>query len=264
MGEMTGRPIESFGVPGNADAEIGGIREAIDRGWQWRGEMQQRRKDGSAFQASVFLSPLRNPAGRPTNWVGVIEDITSRMQMEDHLRQAQKMEAVGQLTGGVAHDFNNILAVVMTNAELIADLLPDGNKRLQGMMSAILRAVSRGASLTERLLAFSRKQELHPEPLDLAALLPDFADMLRRTLGETITVRIEFADAIPAVYADRAQFENALLNLSLNARDAMPEGGTLTISLKEADALVCSGRYGGSTCASAGSSASRWPIPGMA
>ena len=235
MGDIVGQSIMRFIVGGIGDSNLGEIEAAFHNREQWRGEVFFGRKNAAAFQAAAFISPIRDPSGKVTNWLGVFEDITARVAMEGHLRQAQKMEAVGQLTGGVAHDFNNILAVIMTNAELVGDLLPEGNDRLQAMTDAILRAVKRGASLTERLLAFSRRQDLHPEVLDLSHLVPDLGDMLRRTLGENIAIHVQLDADLPPVFADHGQFENAILNLSLNARDAMPDGGSLTIAASLVD-----------------------------
>lgn len=170
--------------------------------------------------------------GSPGEIVGIgsiCADMTDHKQMEEKLRHAQKLEAVGQLTGGVAHDFNNILAVILTNLEFLEeDLATDESHR--EIISEAIRAVHRGAKLTERLLAFSRKQPLNPKPLDLVSILSDMVEMLRRTLGETITVQTAFPGDLYPVFVDRNQFENAILNLAVNARDAMKRhGGKLEI-----------------------------------
>jgi len=169
--------------------------------------------------------------GSPGEIVGIgsiCADMTDHKQMEEKLRHAQKLEAVGQLTGGVAHDFNNILAVILTNLEFLEeDLAADESHR--EIISEAIRAVHRGAKLTERLLAFSRKQPLNPKPLDLVGVLSDMVEMLRRTLGETIAVRTAFPGDLYPVFVDRNQFENAVLNLAVNARDAMKRGGRLEI-----------------------------------
>jgi PAS domain S-box-containing protein len=152
-------------------------------------------------------------------------DITEQRQAEERLRQAQKMEAVGQLTGGVAHDFNNLLAVIVGNTELLEDRLGSEAPPLQ----AILKSATRGAELTQRLLAFSRRQPLRPRRIDLADLLAGMSGLLQRTLGATIAIETLVApDPWPAS-ADPGQVENALLNLAINARDAMPGGGKLTV-----------------------------------
>ncbi len=154
-----------------------------------------------------------------------IEDITERRNVEAQLRQAQKMKAIGQLTGGVAHDFNNLLAVILGNAEILQLRHGEGDQPTQ----AVIRAAIRGAELTQRLLAFSRKQPLRPQIVDLNSLVSDMSDMLHRTLGAMMEIRISPAPDLWRALADPGQLENALLNLAINARDAMPGGGKLTI-----------------------------------
>jgi len=157
-------------------------------------------------------------------------EIEERRSAEDRLRQAQKMEAIGQLTGGIAHDFNNLLAVILGNAELL-EAKVDGHDSL---LSPILRAAERGSELTQRLLAFSRQQSLHPQPVDLGQLIKDMSDLLRRTLGATIEIEVVSTADLGTALADPGQMENALLNLALNARDAMSGRGRLTIECRNA------------------------------
>jgi signal transduction histidine kinase len=156
--------------------------------------------------------------------VGLIT--TERKQSEERLRQAQKMEAVGQLTGGVAHDFNNLLAVIVGNAELLGERLGVADHQV----AAVLRAAGRGAELTQRLLAFSRRQPLKPQAIDLAARVAGMTELLTRTLGATIEISVASTPGLWRASADPGQLESALLNLAINARDAMPEGGRLSIS----------------------------------
>jgi signal transduction histidine kinase len=162
---------------------------------------------------------------------GFIADVTEQRQIEEQLRQAQKMEAVGQLTGGVAHDFNNLLTVIMGNAEILFEGLTDPRKRANA--EAILKAAERGSSLTQQLLAFGRRQSLRPEAVRLDQVVDSLTPLLHRTLGEHIDLRTEYGQGAPAALADRSLLENAILNLALNARDAMPRGGTLTIRTGE-------------------------------
>jgi len=181
------------------------------------------------------LYPIRDRAGRVVMLLPEGRDITEQRaaearlrETEVSLRQAQKMEAVGQLTGGVAHDFNNIIAIVSGNLDLVRrHVLPEEVRRL---VDAARRAATRAATLTRYLLAFSRKQHLRPAAVTTNGIVADTAAMLRRILGERILVRVDLADDLRLGYFDPHQLETALLNLAINARDAMPEGGTLTIS----------------------------------
>ncbi len=174
----------------------------------------------------IIKFPLRTQNQGPVTGVGVIAlDVTEQKQASERLRQAQKMEAVGQLTGGVAHDFNNLLAVIMGNAELLDNKLEKENPAL----NAIFRASTRGAELTQRLLAYSRQQPLRPQAINLGSLVQDMSEMLTRTLGEPIEIAISVAPELWTATVDPGQVENALLNLALNARDAMPTGGKLSI-----------------------------------
>ncbi|MDH3597140.1 MAG: PAS domain S-box protein, partial [Rhodospirillales bacterium] len=162
-----------------------------------------------------------------------IEDVTERKATEAQLRHAQKMEAIGQLTGGVSHDFNNLLAVVVGNLELVAEQLTQDD-RCRRHVEKALGAAERGATLTQRLLAFSRKQALQPEEINAGRLVSGMTDMMRRTLGETIEIEVVSDSGLWTTSADPAQLENAVLNLAINARDAMPEGGKLTIETSNA------------------------------
>ena len=184
--------------------------------------------DGKPVWASMQVTGLKNEQGETEATIATVADITERKHMEEQLRQAQKMEAVGQLTGGVAHDFNNLLAVMLGNLELIRDHV-DADSAVSAMIDRSVKASERGAALTHRLLAFSRKQTLLPTTIDLNKLALGMTDMLRRTLGETIEIKSSEADNLWLCHADQSQLENVLLNLAINARDAMPEGGLLTI-----------------------------------
>ncbi|GAB5467081.1 MAG: hypothetical protein Kilf2KO_01110 [Rhodospirillales bacterium] len=156
---------------------------------------------------------------------GILLEITDQVRAEEDLRQAQKLQAVGQLTGGIAHDFNNLLAVVQGNAELLGDEVGETNPAV----AAILRVSGRGAELTQRLLAFSRQQALSPSAVDLGRLVADVSGLLLRTLGGQIAIETEAASDLWLASVDSGQVENAVLNLALNARDAMPDGGTIRI-----------------------------------
>jgi two-component system, cell cycle sensor histidine kinase and response regulator CckA len=156
-------------------------------------------------------------------------DISARRLMEEELRQSQKMEAVGQLTGGMAHDFNNLIGIVVGNLDILMERLAPASFEEMELVGAAIGAAVRGAELTKQLLAFSRQQALSPKIIDMAAVLQQASQLLRRTLGEAITIDVRVADGIWPVLVDSAQLESAILNLAINARDAMPTGGCLTI-----------------------------------
>ena len=183
---------------------------------------------GKVRYLHAIEEPVLDERGEIVRTNGITQDITEHKRAEEQLRQAQKMEAVGQLTAGVAHDFNNMLAVISGNAELLGDELGKENPQL----SALFRATRRAADLTQRLLAFSRKQMLSPEIVNANRLITDTTGLLRRTLEEHIDIKTLTATGLWTCEADPAQLENALVNLALNARDAMPDGGKLTIETR--------------------------------
>jgi PAS domain S-box-containing protein len=185
-----------------------------------------RRKNGDIISVDVFTHEIAIE-GHDAR-LAVALDVTQRNIAEEQLRQAQKMEAIGQLTGGIAHDFNNLLAIIQGNIELVQDRVKDDPK-LAEMIDYALRASERGASLTKRLLAYSRQQPLAPKPVDIAVLIAGMTDLLRRALGETIEVRSHMAPGLWPTRIDPNELEHAMLNLAVNARDAMPNGGTLSI-----------------------------------
>lgn len=164
----------------------------------------------------------------------VAHEVAERLKAEEALRQAQKMEAVGQLTGGIAHDFNNLLTIIVGNIELLQRRLPDGSDRLQRAADHAMEATRRAATLTQRLLAFSRRQPLDPKPIDANKLVAGMSELLRRTLGETVVLETVLAGGLWRTQADPNQLENAIVNLAVNARDAMPDGGRLTIETANA------------------------------
>ncbi len=180
-----------------------------------------------------ILAPVKNAAGETDRIVGAIRDITSRVRTEERLREAQRMEAVGQLTGGVAHDFNNLLQVIRGNLELLEPTLGDHESARRWLASA-LHGTERAAQLTRQLLAFARRQPLAPKVINLSRLVGEMAELLRRTLGEGIEVETVIGGGLWNTLADPAQVESAILNLAINARDAMNGEGRLTVEITNA------------------------------
>ncbi len=186
------------------------------------------RRDGGTIWVTANASPVQNASGTTLYFLVYIRDMTERKTLEEQLRQAQKMEAVGQLAGGIAHDFNNLLTAIIGNAELLLrEIEAEDSRRLDVL--EINRAAHRAATLVRQLLAFSRKQVLQPRVVDLNAVVTDLSTMLRRVIGEHVELRLELEPELGKVLADPGQLEQVITNLAVNARDAMPSGGTLTI-----------------------------------
>jgi PAS domain S-box-containing protein len=227
--EILGRHFSRFYTKDDRQNELPRTALAMAaRSGKYEAEGWRCRKDGTTFMASVVINAIRDASGRLLGFAKITRDITEKKATEEQLRQAQKMEAVGQLTGGVAHDFNNLLTVIMGNLEHLDRVLPPAQPAKR-MIAAALRGASRAAMLTHRLLAFSRRQPLAPEVLSVNKLVAGMSDLMRRTLGEAILIEAVLAGGLWPTLADSNQLENALINLAINARDAMPEGGKLTI-----------------------------------
>lgn len=206
---------------------------------RFEGEGWRVRKDGSTFWANVVIDPIYGPQGQVIGFAKVTRDITEKRnvqlaleQAREALFQSQKLDAIGQLTGGVAHDFNNLLMVVLTSLELLRRRVAGDDKLLRLVENAV-SAARRGVSLTQRMLAFARRQDLQPAAVDIPALVGGMKDMLERTLGATIRIEEAFEPALRPVLVDAHQLELALLNLAVNARDAMPQGGRLRFAASE-------------------------------
>ncbi len=252
------------------------MSRTVETGADYSIEYRTVWRDGSVHWAEIRAQLYRDRSGRGIKLVGVSADITARLKAEEHqrqineileervaertreleqahavvmaevsqreraeeqLRQAQKMEAIGQLTGGVAHDFNNLLMAVLGNLELLRKYV--GNDiRAARLIEGALQGAKRGASLTQRLLAFARRQDLHIDPVDMRTLVLGMTDLLKRSVGSTIMIETTVPDNLPLVSADANQIELALLNLAVNARDAMPDGGTIRITLKQEEQIV--------------------------
>jgi PAS domain S-box-containing protein len=207
---------------------LASVRQALERGAEtWFDEYRFVLPDGSTRWILDRAYALYDDAGKPIRMVGSMLDVTKQRQLEIQLRQAQKVEAVGQLAGSIAHDFNNILSIVVGYADLVLGSLGPGNAG-RDEVDEIRRAAMRGAELTRQLLAFSRQQVLQPRTTDLAAIVAGMTQMLRRLIGEDIELAIEGAGAA-LVWVDPTQITQVILNLAVNARDAMPRGGRLTM-----------------------------------
>lgn len=204
-------------------------REVLLRDGHWAGTLRQRRKNGEMIIVEAHKTLLRNADGTPRAILAVDSDVTERVALEDQLRQAQRMEAVGQLTGGIAHDFNNLLTVILGNAEILLERL-DLDSEMQPIAAMTLAAAERGAALTSRLLAFSRQQTLNPRVIDVHELLLGLGALIRRALDERVALALTTSSGLWPALIDSAQLETAVLNLCLNARDAMPLGGRVTIA----------------------------------
>ena len=248
--EAVGRTIEDL-TPSPFLRDHGA--EIVERGAageSWTGEFLVQGKSGKAFPALLTTSPMLDEKGRVLGFVRVSIDLTERRSLEEQFRQSQKMDAVGRLAGGIAHDFNNLLTVIRLNTEIILDSFEPTDPRSEDVKQ-IKSAAERASSLTRQLLAFSRKQILQPRVLDMNSVVGTVEPMLRRLIGEDITITSHCA-ARGYVVADPGQLEQILVNLVVNARDAMPQGGRISIETKNVEldenytsehAPVVAGRY---------------------
>src|SRR5207248_145874 len=217
---------------------VSGLRAVIDGGGEiWSDEFRFRRADGSWADVMDRGYVVHDAAGRPVRMIGAMANVTEPRRLEAELRQSQKMEAVGRLAGGIAHDFNNLLTVISGRSEpLLVRLRADDPMRRD--VELIKRVGERAATLTRQLLAFSRKQVLQTRVVALEAIIADLEPMLQRLIGENIELVTAVAPEVGRIMADPAQIEQVVLNLVVNARDAMPAGGRVTIELADEDAQV--------------------------
>ncbi|MBS1784283.1 MAG: PAS domain S-box protein [Acidobacteria bacterium] len=199
----------------------------------WDGEVKHRRKDGSVFTAGCHWALVADAEGRNKGTLAVNTDATRRLELEAQLHRAQRLEAIGQLTGGVAHDFNNLLTIILGNSDLLAEKL-EHEPALYRSADLIRNAAQSGGELTKRLLAFARRQALEPKAVDVNKVLTGMDSLLRRTLGEDLDLETIRGAGLWSALVDSAQLENVVLNLCINARDAMSEGGRLTLETTNA------------------------------
>ena len=233
--EILGRHFSIFYTDDDRDCGLPArALETACRQGSFEVEGWRRRKGGSRFWARVMIESVRDEVGTLIGFAHITRDMTDKRSIEDQLRQAQKMESIGQLTDGVAHDFNNLLAVVVGNLETLKRrfdaMFGAQHPPLLRLVEGALEGADRAAALTRQLLAFSRRQSLDPQPFEVGTLIDGVVELLRRSLGERIAVTTLVPAEIWAAFADTHQLEGALLNLALNARDAMPKGGRLNIA----------------------------------
>jgi two-component system, cell cycle sensor histidine kinase and response regulator CckA len=204
--------------------------ETLIAGKVWHGEIINRRKDGRLYPEDDIITPVRDEHGEITHFIAIKQDITERKDLEAQLRQAQRMEGIGQLAGGVAHDFNNLLAVIRGNAELLLMDTTQLSAPASESLRQVIAAAERAANLTRQLLAFGRKQVMRSQSVNLKDVIGDLTKMLTRIIGEDIDLQCQFAAELPPVEADIGMMEQVIVNLVVNARDAMPRGGRLLIT----------------------------------
>ncbi|MGO6917463.1 PAS domain S-box protein [Rhizobium ruizarguesonis] len=238
--EIIGRHFSTFYTPEDREAGVPqtALRLARAEG-RFEREGWRVRKDGSRFWASVVIDVIRDDEGDVLGFAKITRDITEKMetqraleQAREELFQSQKMEAIGQLTGGIAHDFNNLLMAVLGSLEILKKRMPR-DLSLTSLVDNAMQGAQRGAALTQRMLAFSRRQELHMEPIDVSGLVRGMMDMLSRSLGPLTVIETSFPVRLPTILTDPNQLEMAILNLVVNARDAMPSGGRIVLRASE-------------------------------
>ena len=238
--EIIGQHFSRFYTP--ADREAGEPQKALEtarREGRFEKEGQRVRKDGSVFTAHVVIDPIRDDKGTLIGFAKVTRDVSERKAQQAELEkarealfQSQKMDAVGQLTGGIAHDFNNLLMAILGSLELAKKRLPD-DPNLKRLIDNAVQGAKRGSTLTQRMLAFARRQALDPRPLELSDLVHNMLELLERSIGPSISIETRIPMRLKPVQADQNQLEMALINLIVNARDAMPAGGAIHIEAAE-------------------------------
>jgi len=241
--EVIGQHFSMFYTP--EDREAGEPQRTLSiaiRDGRFENKGWRVRKDGTRFLAHVVVDPIWGDTGTLLGFAKITRDITEVTQAQQVLEQtrealfqAQKMQAIGQLTGGIAHDFNNLLTVILGNLEIVRKRLGDDNPRITRLVDNATQGALRGVSLTQRMLAFARRQELKAEPVEIPTLVQGISGLLRSSLGPSVVLETRFSPELEPVLADVNQLELAILNLATNARDAMPHGGKLVISARTAE-----------------------------
>ena len=229
--EVLGQPFEFAQIEKPSEASFAALVKKVAETGGWRGSFQARKKAGGSFTAEVTVSPVKDRVSQALHYIVLARDVTKEQQLEEQVRLAQKMEAIGLLAGGVAHDFNNLLQVILGYTALAMDASVSPPERGESLLQ-VHGAAERASGLTRQLLAFGRRQALQKEDLDLGGLIRDLLQMIRRIIGEHIEIDLIPGHQLGHIRADRSQVEQVVLNLCVNARDAMPKGGRLTIELE--------------------------------
>jgi PAS domain S-box-containing protein len=226
--DVIGHSPRKFGQLGRDVADHRAMWHKVQGGQTWQGRMSNQKPDGTPYVVDMHVSPVRNQAGETINYVSTMRDITREVQLEKQFQQSQKMQALGRLAGGIAHDFNNLLTVIHLSTRLLERQLRPQDPIWENVQH-IRETGERAAKLTKQLLSFSRREVVDPVLLDLNRVVSDLSRMLKRIIGEDIELTILLEEGLWPVRVDAAQMEQVIMNLVVNARDAMPEGGTLTI-----------------------------------
>ena len=226
--EIIGKTPRILQGPQTDKTVLSRLRKDLESGQEFAGETINYRKNGQQFDLEWQIAPIRNPDGITTHYLAIQRDITVRKRFEAQLFQSQKMETVGKLAGGVAHEFNSILTAIIGQSEILIDDLPEGTP-LAESAAEINKAAGRAAILTRQLLAYGRKQLLQPEPLDLNLIVANMEGVFHHLMGGSVDTQIAPASDLQAVLADAGQVEQVIMNMIINARDAMPNGGKLTL-----------------------------------
>ncbi len=235
LSDIIGNNCRFLQGPKTDPAAIKQLRQAVAEERSCSVELLNYRADGTTFWNAVSIAPLHDESGKVTHFVGVQSDVGQRRFLEEQLRQSQKMEAVGRLSGGIAHDFNNILTIILGNASLALDDLPQRIEHATECLHEVIDAANRAAALTKQLLVFSRKQVYEPQAVKIDKLTADLEKMLRRIIGEDVLLSLKTSPDLWSVKIDPAQIEQIILNLTVNARDAMPTGGSLMIQTENVE-----------------------------
>ena len=237
--EIVGQHFSRFYTEEDRKVDLPTRALAAAREGKFEAEGWRVRKDGSRFWAYVIIDPIRSPSGEIIGYAKITRDLTERKETQEKLEksrefslQTQKLEAIGQLTGGIAHDFNNLLTAVLGSLEMLRKRLPDDPKSI-ALLENAAQGAQRGTTLTKRMLAFARNYELKQEVIGIPELVRGMTDLLQRSVGASFNIETRFPLALKPVEVDANQLELALLNLTLNARDAMPDGGDIILTARE-------------------------------